>query len=235
MWATDQISIEIEDADHPVAVVVIATPAGTLSLIGGISIIGRVMRIDRAHVEGLEIGRARTSRPQCHRPQTAGSRRCRRNHHSGRHSNNRSRTKEKSPARSGSPVRLVLRAEEIEKPVTVARLLARYGMSLRKAHEVLNRLADGETVAVELGADDAGGVVSELSALGVRALPIAPPEPDVKRIRERLGLSQSEFSSASASNSIPSRTGSRAAPAPIPLGESCSASSRRIRNASMPC
>jgi DNA-binding transcriptional regulator YiaG len=76
----------------------------------------------------------------------------------------------------------------------VARLLARYGMSLRKAHEVLNRLADGETVAAELGADDAGGVVSELSALGVRALPIAPPEPDVKRIRERLGLSQSEFS-----------------------------------------
>jgi hypothetical protein len=56
MWATDQISIEIEDADHPVAVVVIATPAGTLSLIGGISIIGRVMRIDRAHVEGLEMG-----------------------------------------------------------------------------------------------------------------------------------------------------------------------------------
>jgi DNA-binding transcriptional regulator YiaG len=101
---------------------------------------------------------------------------------------------EKSPARSGSPVRLVLRAEEIEKPVTVARLLARHGMSLRKAHEVLNRLAGAETVAVELSADDAQGVVSEFSPLGVRALPIAPPEPDLKRIRERLGLSQAEFS-----------------------------------------
>jgi hypothetical protein len=56
MWATDQISIEIEDVDHPVAVVVITTPAGTLSLIGGISIVGRVMRIDRAHVEGLTMG-----------------------------------------------------------------------------------------------------------------------------------------------------------------------------------
>jgi hypothetical protein len=54
--ATDQISIEIEDVDHPVAVAVITTPAGTLSLIGGISIVGRVMRIDRAHVEGLTIG-----------------------------------------------------------------------------------------------------------------------------------------------------------------------------------
>jgi hypothetical protein len=37
-------------------VIAIATPAGTLSLIGSISIVGRVMRIDRAHVEGLEIG-----------------------------------------------------------------------------------------------------------------------------------------------------------------------------------
>ena len=35
---------------------VITTPVGTLSLIGSISIVGRVMRIDRAHVEGLKIG-----------------------------------------------------------------------------------------------------------------------------------------------------------------------------------
>ena len=56
MWAPDEISIEIEDVDHHVAVVIITTPAGTLSLIGGISIVGRMMRIDRAHVEGLEIG-----------------------------------------------------------------------------------------------------------------------------------------------------------------------------------
>jgi DNA-binding transcriptional regulator YiaG len=67
-------------------------------------------------------------------------------------------------------------------------------MSLRKAHEILNRLAEGETVAVELFADDARGLVSEFSALGMHALPIAPPEPDVRRIRERLGLSQTEFS-----------------------------------------
>jgi DNA-binding transcriptional regulator YiaG len=102
--------------------------------------------------------------------------------------------KEKSPARSDSPVRLVLSFDEVEKPVTVARLLTRHGMSLRKAHEVLNRLADGEAAAVELFADDARGLVSELSALGVSAFPISPPEPDVKRIRERLGLSQAEFS-----------------------------------------
>jgi DNA-binding transcriptional regulator YiaG len=102
--------------------------------------------------------------------------------------------KEKSPVRSGSPVRLVLRFDEVEKPVSVARLLALHGMSLRKAHKVLDRLANGDTVAVELYAEDARGLVSELSALSVHALPIAPPEPDVKRIRERLGLSQAEFS-----------------------------------------
>jgi hypothetical protein len=56
VWTADQIAIEIEDVDHPVAVVVITTPVGTLSLIGSISIVGRVMRIDRTHVEGLTIG-----------------------------------------------------------------------------------------------------------------------------------------------------------------------------------
>jgi DNA-binding XRE family transcriptional regulator len=102
--------------------------------------------------------------------------------------------KERSPVRSGSPVRLVLRFDEVEKPVTVARLLTRHGLSLRKAHDVLDRLADGNTVSVELYADDARALVSEFLALGVNALPINPPEPDVKRIRERLGLSQAEFS-----------------------------------------
>jgi hypothetical protein len=56
VWTTDEISIEIEDVDHPVAVLVITTPAGALSLIGSVSIVARVMRIDRAHVEGLTIG-----------------------------------------------------------------------------------------------------------------------------------------------------------------------------------
>src|SRR5882757_8854592 len=73
--------------------------------------------------------------------------------------------KEEPLVRSGSPVRLVLRFDDVEKPVTVARVLTRHGVSLRKAHEILNRLAEGETVAVELFADDARGLVSEFSAL----------------------------------------------------------------------
>jgi DNA-binding transcriptional regulator YiaG len=102
--------------------------------------------------------------------------------------------KERSPARSDSPVRLILTLDDVQKPVTVARLLTSLGMSLRKAHDALNRLADGEVVAVELSAPNAGELVSELSALGVKAFPIEPPRADVRRVREHLGLSQAEFS-----------------------------------------
>jgi DNA-binding transcriptional regulator YiaG len=101
--------------------------------------------------------------------------------------------KERSPVRSGSPVRLVLTLDDVGKPVSVARLLTNHGMSLRKAHEAFNRLADGKTVAVELHADDARKLVSELSVLGVKAFPIESPQIDVRRVREHLGLSQAEF------------------------------------------
>jgi DNA-binding transcriptional regulator YiaG len=66
-------------------------------------------------------------------------------------------------------------------------------MSLRKAHDALNRLADGEVVAVELAAPSTGELVSELSALGVKAYPIEPPQTEARRVREHLGLSQAEF------------------------------------------
>jgi Helix-turn-helix domain len=66
-------------------------------------------------------------------------------------------------------------------------------MSLRKAHDALGRLADGEPVAVELYADDTGALISEFSTLGVGAFLIQLPHAVVKRIRENLNLSQAEF------------------------------------------
>jgi DNA-binding transcriptional regulator YiaG len=66
-------------------------------------------------------------------------------------------------------------------------------MSLRKAHETLDRLAARETVAVELYADDSSTLISEFSDLGVKASPIMPPQIDPKQVRERLGLTQAEF------------------------------------------
>ena len=102
-------------------------------------------------------------------------------------------TTERSRDQSGSPVALVLALHDIKDPIDVARLLKRYGLSLRKAHETLNRLADRETVTVELRSDAPRRLISEFAALGVSAHVIEPLQTDVRRIREQLGLSQAEF------------------------------------------
>jgi len=87
----------------------------------------------------------------------------------------------------------VLALDDVKQPVEVARLLKRHGLSLRRAHQTLNRLANRETVAVELQAATPRRLISELAALGVVAHAIEPPQTDVRRVRERLGLSQAEF------------------------------------------
>lgn len=74
-----------------------------------------------------------------------------------------------------------------------ARLLTRYGLSLRKAHDVLDKLAFGDSFAVELSVPDKNALLSELSQAGVDASIIDPPDVDVKKVRERFGLSQSDF------------------------------------------
>jgi len=96
--------------------------------------------------------------------------------------------------KSASPtVKVLLRARDIRQPVDFARLLTRYGISLRKAHDVLDKLAFGNSVAVELSAGDNETLLSELLQTGVDASVIRPPDVDVKRVRESFGLSQSEF------------------------------------------
>lgn len=83
---------------------------------------------------------------------------------------------------------------KIRQPVEIARLLTKHGMSLRKAHATLNRLTEGEQVTVELRPDDAERVKAEFASLGVWAPRIHPlGNVDVKRVRERFGISQAEF------------------------------------------
>jgi DNA-binding transcriptional regulator YiaG len=102
--------------------------------------------------------------------------------------------REGSPGKSASPThKLLLTARDISQPVDFARLLIRYGLSLRKAHDVLDKLAFGRSVAVELSAQNDAALRSELSKIGVNASIIGPPDVDVKKVRERFGLSQSEF------------------------------------------
>jgi DNA-binding transcriptional regulator YiaG len=79
-------------------------------------------------------------------------------------------------------------------PVEVARLLYDNGLSLRKAHDAINRLAKGAAVTVEFQTNDVDKLRSELSRLGVDVGFVQLPNVDVKRVRESLGISQWEFS-----------------------------------------
>lgn len=54
-------------------------------------------------------------------------------------------------------------------------------------------MAFGKSVAVELSTRNNKALLSELSESGVDASIIRPPDVDVKTVRERFGLSQSEF------------------------------------------
>lgn len=74
------------------------------------------------------------------------------------------------------------------------RFLWTRGLSLRKARDVLERLAKGKLVPIEI--DDTGdsdGVLSELGKLGVLAAILQPVDVNVKKVRERQDLSQPDF------------------------------------------
>jgi hypothetical protein len=81
-----------------------------------------------------------------------------------------------SPASSASlTVRVLLRNANISRPVDVARVLKGLGLPLRKAHLLLDQLAESKEVPVRL---DAGAIEQDglrhLHSLGVEAHRIAP-------------------------------------------------------------
>lgn len=100
-------------------------------------------------------------------------------------------------APSGSPARYVLRATDPPycKTIDAAEALAYRHLALKQAKRTIERVQDGETVAVELPMlEDAGAFESAMAACGVRAeRRDIPAEIDVKSIREDLGLTQEEF------------------------------------------
>jgi hypothetical protein len=87
------------------------------------------------------------------------------------------------------------RNRPIAEPVSVAQTLTRHGLGLRKAHQVLNRLAADERVPPRLPAKaDVAGLSRALAALGVGLVrPLVPGSVDVLGMRESLGLTQLEF------------------------------------------
>ena len=52
-----------------------------------------------------------------------------------------------------------------------------FGLSLRRVHDALNRLADGETVAVEFDEGDVSLIAARLKAVAVDAATVVLPSP----------------------------------------------------------
>ena len=99
-----------------------------------------------------------------------------------------------SREKSGSRVRLLIRAgSEVARPIDLARCLVEHGLSLRAAHAALEKLAAGDTLAIEARDADREPLISRLEALGVSSLEIRVPDVNVRKVRRHLGLSQAEF------------------------------------------
>jgi DNA-binding transcriptional regulator YiaG len=90
-------------------------------------------------------------------------------------------------------IRFVLRAQTIEQPVDLIRLLSKYGVSLKRASNIIGRLVTGQLVPVELSARSAGEAASALNEFGVTAWQIRSPEIEPRQVRSLQHLSQSEF------------------------------------------
>jgi DNA-binding transcriptional regulator YiaG len=105
--------------------------------------------------------------------------------------------REKADAQSAgafAKAKFLLSMVDIRQPVQLARLFTRFGLSLRKAHSVLNRLVQGEKVAVELSGEPQ--VISlELRRAGLNENLIQMPNVDPRQIRQRFGITQAEFAS----------------------------------------
>jgi DNA-binding transcriptional regulator YiaG len=68
-----------------------------------------------------------------------------------------------------------------------------HGLSLRKAHEALNRLTSGETAFVEIILEKKKNVADKFAPLRVAARVLTKPDVDIREVRNRLALSQAEF------------------------------------------
>jgi DNA-binding transcriptional regulator YiaG len=89
---------------------------------------------------------------------------------------------------------VLLETEEMPQPVAVAVALRRHGLSLRRAHATLNKLAEFRIAVAEIPENaDLDALKSELADLGVVARAIAAPSVDLRRVRDAVGLSQADF------------------------------------------
>jgi hypothetical protein len=56
MWTSADITVDLDDAEWPVVIITVTTPLGTLRIAGNVTVVGNVLVVDQAHVEGLLPG-----------------------------------------------------------------------------------------------------------------------------------------------------------------------------------
>ncbi|WP_029007814.1 hypothetical protein [Azospirillum halopraeferens] len=56
MWTVDDVTVDLDEAEWPVVIITVTTPAGTLRIAGNVTVEKDVLVIDQAHVEGLSPG-----------------------------------------------------------------------------------------------------------------------------------------------------------------------------------
>jgi hypothetical protein len=52
MWTNAQLSMELDVVDGTEAILIVRTPNGAISIIGTVTLAGRVLHIDEAHIGG---------------------------------------------------------------------------------------------------------------------------------------------------------------------------------------
>jgi putative transcriptional regulator len=95
-------------------------------------------------------------------------------------------------------IKLILKsAGSVAQPVDFVRFLHRRGLSLKKARDVLERLANNQLVPVEItpfeASESSDAIICDLDRLGVLGAVFEPVDVDVKRVREEQNLSQPDF------------------------------------------
>ena len=71
------------------------------------------------------------------------------------------------PRRSGTPVEVELRARRLDKPVTLAKALKAYGLSLTEAHRAVTTLTNEGRIRLTLYLTPDSGPAERLAAFGV--------------------------------------------------------------------
>lgn len=56
MWSARDVTIEIDEVEGQTMIVIVGTPAGAIEILGSIRSLGRVLHVERAHVQGLRPG-----------------------------------------------------------------------------------------------------------------------------------------------------------------------------------